>query len=33
MVVKLKKAFQKPNSVVFIFWLLELKATKDYNNG
>ena len=33
MVVRLKKAFQKPNSAVFIFQLLELKATKDYNNG
>ena len=33
MVARLKKAFQKPNSAAFIFWLLELKATKDYNNG
>ena len=33
MVARLKKAFRKPNSVAFIFQLLELKATKNYNNS
>ena len=33
MVARLKKAFRKPNSAIFMFWLLELKVTKDYNNS
>ena len=33
MVVKLKKGFQKPDRAVFIFQLVEVKVTKNYNNA
>ena len=33
MLVMLKKAFQKPDSAAFIFWLLEVKVTKDCDDN